>query len=77
MTKRNIKPAEGLLVRRPDNGRPLAAQGETVEWSAYWQRRFNDGDVRNVAAVPNNAQETQEPPKAEQPQVEPKKGGAK
>lgn len=77
MTQRNIKPAAGLLVRRPDNGRPLAAQGETVEWSAYWQRRFNDGDVRDVAAVPNNAQETQEPPKAEHLPAEPKKGGAK
>jgi hypothetical protein len=72
MTMRTIKPAEGLLVRRPDNGRPLAAQGEAVEWSAYWQRRFNDGDVR---AVPNTAQEQ---PQAEQPSADgDKKRGAK
>lgn len=72
MTMRTIRPAEGLLVRRPDNGRPLAAQGEPVEWSAYWQRRFNDGDVR---AVPNTAQEQ---PQADQlPAEAGKKGGAK
>lgn len=72
MTKRNIKPAEGLLVRRPDNGRPLAAKGEVVEWSAYWQRRFNEGDVREV---PNKAQEQQQ---ADQPAADGgKKGGAK
>lgn len=75
MKKRTIKPAEGLLVRRPDNGKPLAAQGEDVEWSAYWQRRLNDGDVLDLAAVPNTAQEQ---PQAEQPSADGgKKGGAK
>lgn len=75
MTKRNIKPADGLLVRRPDNGRPLAAKGEEVEWSAYWQRRFNEGDVLELGAVPNTAQEQ---PAADQQNAEAsKKGGAK
>ncbi|WP_312929105.1 DUF2635 domain-containing protein [Stutzerimonas nitrititolerans] len=79
MTQRTIKPAEpGLVVRRPENGKPLAAQGEPVEWSAYWQRRLNEGDVVDASAVPNTAQATQEQPKAEQlPAAADKKGGAK
>lgn len=76
MSKRTIKPAQdGLIVRRPDNARPLAANGESVEWSAFWQRRLNEGDVVEVAAVPNSVQEA---PAAEQPVVKPdSKGGAK
>lgn len=75
MSKRTIGPAEGLLVRHPGSGRPLAAKGEAVEWSAYWQRRFNDGDVVVVEAVPNTAQEQ---PQVDQPPAETdKKGSAK
>lgn len=76
MSKRTIKPAQdGLIVRRPDNARPLAANGEAVEWSAFWQRRLNEGDVIEVAAVPNSVQEA---PAAEQSGVKPdNKGGAK
>lgn len=76
MSKRTIKPAqEGLIVRRPDNARPLAAKGEEVEWSAFWQRRLNEGDVVVVSAVPNSAQE--QPQVDQLPAEAGKKGGAK
>ncbi len=45
MSTRLIAPARpGLQVRQP-SGAVLAAAGETVEWSAFWERRFVDGDV--------------------------------
>lgn len=75
MSQRTIKPADGLLVRCPDNGRPLAAKGEPVVWSAYWQRRFNDGDVVEVEIVPNTVQE--QPQVVQLPTETGKKGGAK
>ncbi|SNT07697.1 DUF2635 domain-containing protein [Pseudomonas segetis] len=63
MNQRTIKPAEaGLIVRRPDNAKPLAAQGESVTWSPYWQRRLADG---SVVAVPKMAQETPAKEKAQ------------
>lgn len=39
-----LRPAKGVKVRRPD-GRHLAAEGETVTMSNYWQRRLDAGDV--------------------------------
>lgn len=82
MTKRTIKPAvPGMVVRRPENGKQLAPQGEPVEWSAYWQRRLSDGDVVDVVeadAVPNTAQDTQGQQEATEPTgMSTKKGGAK
>lgn len=75
MTQRNIKPAHaGLIVRRPENARPIAAQGEQLEWSAYWQRRWNEGDIVDA---PHSTQARQEPPKVKRSQVAIKKGGAK
>lgn len=76
MSQRTIKPArEGLIVRRPENGTPLRIEGEAVDWSAYWQRRLNDGDV--VFVVPKSAQTKQEKPQAtELPSTPAKKGGA-
>lgn len=38
-------PKEGVLVRHPDTGKPLAAGGEAVERNSYWLRRERDGDV--------------------------------
>lgn len=76
MSQRTIKPAApGLVVRRPENGKRIADQGEPVEWNAHWQRRLNEGDVVEVEAVPNTAQEQ---PQVEQPSADTsKKGGAK
>ena len=42
-----LKPAEGASVRHPD-GMPLAADGEAVTVTPYWQRRIADGDVVEV-----------------------------
>lgn len=72
MTKRNIKPArEGLVVRMAGSGKVLPADGDTVTWSPYWQRRLDDGSVVEVKdetqAVPNEALEEQPTEGEEQP----------
>jgi hypothetical protein len=43
-----VKPLNGARVRK-ENGEVLAAEGETVERSAFWLRRIKDGDVEIVA----------------------------
>lgn len=70
MTKRNIKPArEGLVVRMAGSGKALPADGDTVTWSPYWQRRLDDGSV--VEVKEETKQETQEVPnKAQNKQLE-------
>ncbi|MGL5369676.1 MAG: DUF2635 domain-containing protein [Plesiomonas shigelloides] len=40
----NVKPADGLIVKKPD-GTVLSADGEAVPRSAFWLRRLADGDV--------------------------------
>lgn len=45
-----LRPAEGVKVRHPD-GRHLAAEGETVTMTSYWQRRLAVGDVVKGAAA--------------------------
>ncbi|MDA1379747.1 DUF2635 domain-containing protein [Plesiomonas shigelloides subsp. oncorhynchi] len=40
----NVKPADGLIVKKPD-GTVLSADGEAVPRTAFWLRRFADGDV--------------------------------
>lgn len=64
MTTRNIKPArKGLVVRMAGSGKALPADGDTVTWSPYWQRRLDDGSVVEVKEatkeVPNKAQNKQ------------------
>lgn len=64
MTKRNIKPAqEGQVVRMAGSRKALPAEGDTVTWSPYWQRRLDDGSVVEVKEetkeVPNKAQNKQ------------------
>ena len=44
MTQIRIKPADGLIVRKPDT-ELLKKDGETVTVNSYWQRRLNQGDV--------------------------------
>lgn len=43
-----LRPADGVKVRHPD-GRQLAAEGERVTMSSFWQRRLDAGDVVDVA----------------------------
>lgn len=53
--KTKIEPGRpGLLVRKPEGGH-LAADGETVTWSTYWQRRLDDGDVKIPARTKADA----------------------
>ncbi len=74
MTQKIIRPAQaGAIVRRPDNTRPLAAKGEPVDWSVYWQRRLGDGDIE---LVPNSVQEAPTAD-AEQPEKPVAKEGKK
>lgn len=40
-----FKPVEGRSVPDPKRGDLLPADGREVEFSSYWQRRLNDGDV--------------------------------
>lgn len=46
-----LAPAPGLTVPKPD-GRPLAADGETVPRTSFWLRRLADGDVVPVTDIP-------------------------
>lgn len=43
-----LKPADGLVVRCPVSGQPLAADGEDKPLDTYWCRRLADGDVLRV-----------------------------
>ncbi|WP_337440513.1 DUF2635 domain-containing protein [Desulfovibrio sp.] len=45
MDKIFAKPAPGRLVRHPETGDPLPAEGALVIRSPYWIRRLKDGDV--------------------------------
>lgn len=47
-------PIKGARVRKPD-GSILRAEGESVERSAFWLRRENDGDVA-LEAIPAAAE---------------------
>ena len=50
--QRTLKPAEGRLVRHPgEDNRPLDPQGEVVEFTTYWRRKLNAGDVVEVKAA--------------------------
>lgn len=59
-----VKPKNGILIKRPDNGRFLKPEGETVPKNSFWRRRLNDGDVLEtrasepVKAAPKHAQKT-------------------
>ncbi len=41
----HVVPREGLLVRNPETGRYLPAEGEEVEHGPFWLRRLADGEV--------------------------------
>jgi hypothetical protein len=40
-----IKPAPGMVVRDPADGKPLPETGKTVPNTTHWQRRLKDQDV--------------------------------
>lgn len=43
--RQTLIPRDGLLVRRPDVGEYLPAEGAEVVMSVYWLRRIKCGDV--------------------------------
>ena len=43
----NLKPAPGLVIKKPD-GSKLAAEGEKVPRTSFWLKRLADGDVEHV-----------------------------
>jgi hypothetical protein len=51
-TKEHVIPQEGLLVRDPERGCHLPAEGATVPLTPYWRRRLRDGDVVLAAKQP-------------------------
>lgn len=42
-----LKPAPGLVIKKPD-GSKLAADGEKVTRTSFWLKRLADGDVLPV-----------------------------
>lgn len=40
-----VKPKAGLVLRRPDSGAVLSAEGARVPKNSFWMRRLADGDV--------------------------------
>ncbi len=59
---RYFRPKAGLQVRDPDGGVPLPPHGKGLAWSAYWQRRLDQGDIeptdaKSVAAGDKKAAE--------------------
>jgi hypothetical protein len=51
MDRRLVKPVAGRIVRDPDHGgNPLPEAGTVVDWSTYWHRRLEDGDITATAA---------------------------
>ncbi len=46
MITKEVKPAPGRKVRRPDQQfKELPQEGALVEWSSYWERALTEGDV--------------------------------
>lgn len=43
-----LAPKPGLIVRDPEDGRPIPEDGKTVQRSSYWLRRLRDGSVTQV-----------------------------
>jgi sulfur carrier protein ThiS len=49
MNKIFVVPAEGLIIRYPDDPRlVLPVNGAFVPNESYWMRRVNDGDVIEI-----------------------------
>ncbi|GFM73646.1 DUF2635 domain-containing protein [Pseudomonas capsici] len=53
MTQRiTVIPAPGRVVPDPEAGDLLPAAGREVRFNAWWQRRYNDGDVTTATEQP-------------------------
>ena len=59
----HVTAGEGRHVRSPDHGKkPLPETGDWVNWSFYWHRRHEDGDIVVTEPQPDpNAAETPAP----------------
>lgn len=54
MARMQLRPADGLKVRKPAAPFPqLAAEGEEVELDTYWRRRLRAGDVVEIKVKRN------------------------
>lgn len=57
MSKLKIKPAKkGLIVRDPNDGKPLKETGEEKPRNIYWLRRIKDKSVVDMNAKKTTAQ---------------------
>jgi len=66
-----LKPAAGLIVRDPDSGEILPAEGRHKTDNEFWRRRLRDGDVIEVS------QKQEAAPAAAQPRApRPDTGGS-
>lgn len=50
-----VKPRDGLIVRREENGKTISANGEDVPNTTYYRRRMKDGDLVNLDAAKTKA----------------------
>lgn len=51
MTMIRIAPAQGRMLRNPDTGERIPAEGALVRRSPYWRRRLQDGDAVQMSPV--------------------------
>lgn len=49
--KLKVKPAQGVNVRRVENGKHIDAKGEDVPNNSYYRRRIKDGDLIDINAA--------------------------
>jgi len=49
MTMIRIAPVQGRVLRNPDTGEPIPAEGALVRRSSFWVRRLQDGDAVHVS----------------------------
>ena len=55
--KLTVKPAEGVNVRRVENGKHIDAKGELVPNNSFYRRRIKDGDLIDMNASEKAAAE--------------------
>ena len=67
VTPRRMADDQVARVRDPATGQVVPEDGVTVEWSTYWERRLQDGDIDKVAAPADLDGESPTPAKDSRP----------
>lgn len=64
VTPRRLDDDQVARVRDPATGQVIPEEGATVEWSTYWERRLQDGEV-DRAEPADEADDSSVPPPAD------------